>query len=103
MNEWQSLLGLARRAGQVVTGEEAVLQTIRTKRARAVILAADASARTKKTVGNKCRFYHVPLLTVPDRIVLGRSIGQPERVLAAVTDDGFAKGLIARLEPSKRG
>ncbi|TGB00320.1 YlxQ family RNA-binding protein [Sporolactobacillus shoreae] len=100
---WVPLLGLARRAGKVVSGEDTVLRMIRDQKAKAVIISLDASARTKKTVGNKCSYYQVPLLQVPDRVQLGQAIGQPARVLAAVTDAGFAGGLIERLGPSIRG
>lgn len=96
-NDWISFLGLARRAGKIVSGEDTVIRAIRDGKAGAVILSEDASDRTRKTVSNKCTFYHVPLLSVPDREQLGQAIGQPARVLAAVTDAGFAKGLIARL------
>jgi Ribosomal protein HS6-type (S12/L30/L7a) len=96
-SDWISFLGLARRAGKIVSGEDTVIRTVREGKAGAVILSEDASERTKKTISNKCRFYRVPLLSVPDREQLGRAIGQPARVLAAVTDAGFAKGLIERL------
>ncbi|RYM07147.1 YlxQ family RNA-binding protein [Sporolactobacillus sp. THM7-7] len=102
-NQWQSLLGLAQRAGKVVSGEETVLRTIRENKARAVIMSQDASDRTKKTITNKCRYYRVPLLGVPDRVSLGRSIGRGERVLIAVTDRGFAERLAERLESSTWG
>ncbi|MCQ2008989.1 MAG: YlxQ family RNA-binding protein [Sporolactobacillus sp.] len=101
--EWMQFLGLAQRAGKVSSGEETVLRLIRQNKAEAVLLSADASERTKKTIGNKCSYYHVPLLTVPDREVLGQAIGQPSRVIIAVTDSGFAGRLIERIGPSTRG
>ncbi|MFT8317099.1 MAG: YlxQ family RNA-binding protein [Sporolactobacillus sp.] len=102
-NDWQSLLGLAKRAGKVVSGEDTVLRMIRDRKARVVLLSDDASPRTKKTVTNKCTFYQVPLFNVPDRFILGKAIGQPARVIVAVEDIHFAGGLIRRLEPSIRG
>ncbi|MCL1630845.1 YlxQ family RNA-binding protein [Sporolactobacillus sp. CPB3-1] len=102
-NEWASLLGLAQRAGKVSSGEDTVLRLIRLKKAKMVLLSADASERTKKTIQNKCGYYHVPLLTVPDREVLGQAIGQPSRVIIAVTDQGFAGRLIEKIGPSSRG
>ena len=100
---WVSLLGLAYRARKVVSGEETVLQTIRKQKAKAVLLAGDASERTRKTITDKCRFYRVPLLIVTDRTTLGSAIGKRERVVAAVTDQGFGEKLIALLDPSNRG
>ncbi|MCI1857929.1 MAG: ribosomal L7Ae/L30e/S12e/Gadd45 family protein [Sporolactobacillus sp.] len=100
---WQALLGLARRAGKAVSGEDTVIHYIKSRKAKAVIISTDASDRTKKTVGDKCGFYHVPLLIAPSREQIGAALGQPPRVLAAVTDNGFAGGLIKQLETFTRG
>ncbi|CAM3075517.1 YlxQ family RNA-binding protein [Sporolactobacillus spathodeae] len=102
-NDWQPLLGLAKRAGKVVSGEDTVLRSIREQKAKLVLLAEDASDRTKKTITNKCTFYRVPLIQVPDRFALGKAIGQPARVIVAIVDSHFAGGLIGRLESSIRG
>lgn len=88
-----SLLGLANRAGKIVTGEEQVLKEIRNKKAKLVILAGDASTNTVKKFQDKCQSYDVPLKTVADRNTLGHSIGKLERVVIAVLDGGFADKL----------
>lgn len=93
-NRFTSLLGLAYRARRVVTGEEAVIQAVRDKTARVVLISSDASDRTKKTVHNKCKYYHVPVIEVLNRSQLGQAIGKQERVLIAVTDKGFGNKLI---------
>ncbi|MDD9147025.1 ribosomal L7Ae/L30e/S12e/Gadd45 family protein [Sporolactobacillus sp. CQH2019] len=100
---WYALLGLAKRAGKVVAGEETVLKAIRGHKAGVVIMSSDASDRTKKTVNNKCIFYKVPIFETSERVTLGRAIGQPPRVLIAVTDSRFAARLIEWLGPSTRG
>jgi len=95
MNQTQiySLLGLANRAGKIVTGEDLVLKEIRNKRAKLVIIAEDASENTMKKFTDKCSYYQVPLKKVNSRVTLGQSIGKPERVLVAVLDAGFAEKL----------
>ena len=100
---WFSFLGLAYRARKVVSGEEIVIQAIRQNKAKAVILSDDASDRTKKTISDKCQFYKVPLLFVPNRQTLGHAIGKAERVVVAITDKGFGDRLIAMLDPTLRG
>lgn len=101
--KWQSILGLARRARKIVSGEETVIRTLRNRQAKAVIMARDASGRTQKTVADKCRYYKVPLLIVENRDLLGEAIGEPSRVLVAVTDAGFAERIALLLDPSLRG
>ncbi|GAB7388258.1 YlxQ family RNA-binding protein [Bacillaceae bacterium] len=89
------LLGLAMRAGKLVTGEEQVVKAVRAKRAKLVLLAEDAAANTRKKIEDKCKFYEVPLLRAGNRAELGRAIGKRERVVIAVLDEGFATSLQA--------
>ncbi|THF81225.1 L7Ae/L30e/S12e/Gadd45 family ribosomal protein [Cohnella fermenti] len=89
-NKALSRLGLAMRAGKLVSGEEIVLKAIRSGEARLVLLAGDASDNTKKKVADKCESYKVELLIGFTRFELGGAVGKPERVLFAVTDKGFA-------------
>lgn len=91
------LLGLAYRAQKLETGEGPVLQAIRNRKAKLVMLATDASNNTKKQFYNKCEYYDVPLVEPIDRYALGHAIGKDFRVVIAVLDDGFAKQMRANL------
>ena len=97
-----SYLGLAMRAGKLATGEEAVLQAIRSGQAVKVLIAEDASENARKKYRDKCAFYQVPLSEPLNRHELGRAIGKAERVAVAVTDPGFA-GLIDKVLSESRG
>ncbi|MBR5365043.1 MAG: ribosomal L7Ae/L30e/S12e/Gadd45 family protein [Clostridia bacterium] len=57
----ENLIGLCRAAGGVTTGSEAVLDEVRHGRAKFVLLASDASERTRKQITDKCKYYHVTL------------------------------------------
>lgn len=89
-NQLYSYLGLAMRAGKITTGEEAVLQSIRSGEAQLVIVASDASANSLKKYTDKCNYYNIPLMQAGTRSEVGRSIGKAERVVLAVCDPGFA-------------
>jgi ribosomal protein L7Ae-like RNA K-turn-binding protein len=89
-NKVLSRLGLAMRAGKLVSGEEVVLKAIRSCDGKLVLLAKDASYNTIKKITDKCNCYGVPLLIGFTRFELGSAVGKPERVLFAVTDRGFA-------------
>ncbi len=86
-----SYLGLAMRAGKLITGEETVLKAVRSAQAALVVIAGDASDNTKKKFSDKCGYYNVPFAIVETREDLGKSIGKMDRVVIAVTDQGFAK------------
>lgn len=79
------------RAGKLVSGEEGVLKAMRYDEAKLVIIAQDASANTLKKFLNKCRYFNIPYIQHFERHELGSSIGKANRVIVAVTDEGFAR------------
>jgi len=86
-----NMLGLARRAGQVVSGEFSTEKAVKTGKARLVIVASDASDNTKKMFRDMCSWYRVPIAVGADKERLGHAIGQQMRASLAVTDDNFAR------------
>ncbi|TDF98186.1 YlxQ family RNA-binding protein [Paenibacillus piri] len=97
-NNFYNNLGMAMRAGKLITGEESVIDAVRRGEAKLVIVATDAALNTSKKVGDKCSTYQVPLHQYGSREQLGASIGKESRVVIAVTDSGFAKMLKKSLE-----
>lgn len=91
MDKLHQLLGLAARAGKLVSGEEQVLRAIRSGSAFIVLLSEDAASNAAKKISDKCNYYRVPLSIAGTRRELGRAIGKGERVVIAVTDPGFSK------------
>ncbi|WNQ13773.1 ribosomal L7Ae/L30e/S12e/Gadd45 family protein [Paenibacillus aurantius] len=89
-----SNLGLAMRAGKLVTGDTGVLDAIRSGEAKLVIMALDASPNAQKKYRDKCAHYEVPLTEFGTRDQLGAGIGKAERVVIAVIDAGFAQMLV---------
>jgi len=91
VNKTLSSLGLAMRAGKLVSGEAAVLKAVRNGEAHLVVMAQDASAGTAKKLADKCGSYNVPLAVGFTRFELGGAVGKPQGVMFAVTDPGFAR------------
>ena len=87
-------LGLAMKAGDVVSGEFMTEKSIREGIARLVIVAKDASGNTKKKFADSCHFYHVPYVEFGDKEMLGKAI----RASVAVTNSGFAKAIGKNLD-----
>ena len=87
------MLGLAKRAGKVSTGAFICDKMIRSRKARLVILACDASENTKKSVTNSCSFYNIKLIETADMASLGHATGGGERAVVSVNDDNFAKAI----------
>lgn len=60
VNKVYSMLGLAMKAGKVVSGEFATDKSVKDGKAWLVIVSEDASNNTKKMFSNMCEFYEVP-------------------------------------------
>lgn len=78
------------RAGQLTTGSQSVLEAIRNRKAKLVVISEDVSENTRKQFLNKSEHYQVPLIALFTGAELSKAIGK-ERMVCAFTDDGFAK------------
>ena len=92
MTEMQiaNLLGIAKRAGGLVTGNDACMAAVRSGKAVLAIVAKDTGANAMKKYHDKCRTYKVPLLELFDQEGLGRAVGKSHGAILVVTDKGFA-------------
>ena len=91
-----SLLGLATRSRNVVSGEFMTERSVKDGTARLVIVAQDASDNTKKEFSDMCTYYKVPYVFLGTKEELGKSMGKEMRASLSVTDAGFA-GSITKL------
>ena len=94
-------MGLACRAGAVVSGEFASEKAVKEGKARLVIVAADASENTRKLFSDKCAYYDVPIIVYGNKEEPGHAIGKEYRASLAVTQQSFADGLIQRFDELK--
>ena len=96
-NKVLSLLGLAMRGRNLVSGEFQTLEAIKKGSAMLVIIAEDASDNTKKLFTDKCTFYEVPFAQFGTKTELGRAIGKDLRSSIGVCDVGLADAIIKQL------
>lgn len=85
-----NMLGLAKRAGKLITGEELVVKSIQNSSAKLVFLATDASANLTKKIIDKSNTYQIKTSQKYSQDELSRAIGSDRKVIA-VLDEGFAK------------
>ena len=97
-----SLLGLAMKSGNVVSGEYQTLDAVRKKKAKLVLVSEDASDNTKKLFFDKCAFYQIPVTEYGMKEDLGRAIGKDLRSSLAVCEVGLATAIIKQLEMENR-
>ena len=85
----EGLLGMAQRAGKMVSGELAARKAIASGQAAAVIVAEDASERTKETLRREAGAKQIPVYDLFTKEMLGKEY----RAVAALLDKGFARTL----------
>ena len=92
------MIGMAMRAGCVVSGEVACENAVKGMKAHLVIVPTDASFNTKKLFSNKTTFYDIPYVEFGTKDALGHAIGKDMRSSVAIMDEGFAKAIITKME-----
>ena len=101
MNRIFSMIGMAMKAGKVVSGEFSTEKAVKTGSAWMVIVSEAASENTKKMFRNMCTFYEVPMYVYGTKEDLGHCMGKEFRASLAVTDEGFAKSIEKRLNEAE--
>ena len=88
-----NLLGLAVRAGRLITGEELTIKAIQRKEAKLVVVASNVSDNTREKFINKCKYYDVPLDIAFTAEDISAAIGKI-RSICAFTEKGFANSYL---------
>ena len=92
------LLGLARKADKLQTGEETVGSLLLEKRARLTILARDAGGAVARKVRGLAEGTRQRILEVPyDKLTLGAALGRASVSVAALSDVSLALAFVKAL------
>ena len=100
-NKIFSLLGLATRSRNVVSGEFMTEKAVKSYSAELVIVGEDASDNTKKMFTNMCEFYEVPMFIYGTKDELGHAMGKEMRASLAITDENLANAVENKLKACK--
>ncbi len=90
-----ALLGFARKASKLVSGEAAAEAVLKKGQARLVILADDISPNMYKRYSLWCQDEGVPLIMGDNKVSLGTALGLSPRSVIAITDENFARSILA--------
>ena len=88
------MLGLAMRAGKLVSGSFSVEKAIKSGKAYLVVIAGDASEETKKGLTDACNYYKKQYMIYSTKENLGRILGREYRACAAILDEKFAEAVL---------
>lgn len=90
------MLGLCRKAGQMIIGTDLVTKSLPSGKVKLVIYASDASDNTKKRVTDKCTFYKVRCMESSFLAnEISDSIGKAGNIcVLGITNGNFSKELL---------
>jgi ribosomal protein L7Ae-like RNA K-turn-binding protein len=94
----KTMLGLAQKAGKLMSGETGAINAIKSKKAKLILVAADASESARKTYRIQAENHNVEYKEVLTKEELGECIGKNYRAAVAVIDNGFAKTILTLLQ-----
>lgn len=99
-DKFLSLLGMARRSGNLCLGHDAAVSSVVKNKAKLCIISIEGSERLKREMKHACTYENknIPLIIVDYKTQeLSQAIGSKAAVIT-VTDEGFATALGKRYE-----
>jgi len=84
----RSAMGFAMRSGNCIAGDFVCEKAVKRGGAKLLMLDAEASQATRERYAGMCERAGIPCLVIRD---MGSAIGKYGRMVAAVTESGFAR------------
>jgi len=97
------LIGLATKAGKIVSGEEGCEKALKRGSVKLVLVAQDASDNTKNSFLNMCKYRGVDLRIFGEKDLLGKYAGKAMRAVVGILDENFARQLIRLIDNQNSG
>ncbi len=98
MDKFLSLLGLARRAGRLTLGFDAVCSSAAKKESRLILTASDVSEGTVRKLKNHLGECQTDIREIPyNQTDINAAIGKPVRIIS-INDSGFSASLLELLD-----
>jgi ribosomal protein L7Ae-like RNA K-turn-binding protein len=98
MDKVYSLLGLAKKAGQLSAGDETCERTIKSGKAVLVLVANDASENTKDKFKSMCNYHSVDYREYGKKLELGKYTGKDIRAVISIQSKDFKNGLLKLID-----
>lgn len=92
-NKQAFALGLAQKAGKIVSGDFAVKSALKSGTVKLLVVAEDTAPNSKKELCYLAEQAGVPVVELLTRWELGGALGKGQRAAAAITDSNFASML----------
>lgn len=88
------MLGLATRAGKIIFGTDSTKEGIMKKKVKLIIIAEDASERTKTKFIELAKINNIPAYIIMNIENLSKAIGKKNKAVVGLIDFNFSKAII---------
>lgn len=93
-NRVLGLIGIATKAGKVAFGTEAVTETIKNKKAKLVIVAEDASDKSKENIVYLCDKSRIQIVVFGKIETISKAIGKQNKAVISIKDKNLGEEII---------
>lgn len=87
------MLGLATKAGKIVAGTEATKEALAKQKVKLILIAQDASEKTKKNLTLEANKHAVQVYQIATIEEISQSIGKKNKAIVGVVDKHFAQAI----------
>ncbi len=94
-------IGLAKKAGKVVSGTDLCLQAVRSKKVYLVVFSEDISENTKKKIQSVCNNNGINCVQYGNGEMLGKMAGKDYRVVIGVKDKNLSKLILSKMQQKR--
>jgi ribosomal protein L7Ae-like RNA K-turn-binding protein len=101
LNRVYSAIGMANKAGKIISGTDACLRAIKAGAVKLVVLAEDASDNTKKKIMNACGYSNISCVVYGKGGMLGKVTGKNHRIVAGVRDKNLSKLILSKMQQER--
>ena len=93
VNKVYGLLGISAKAGKVNSGTDIVLENIAKKKKSLVIVAEDASEKTKKNIKFFCEKENIDIIVFGNILKNSKAIGKENRAVIGIKEQNLAEAI----------
>ncbi len=93
-----SFMGLAARAGKLLSGDETCERAVKSGKVYLVIVSEDASDNTKKKFRDMCSYRNINYRLFGEKELIGKFTGKSVRSVIAIKDTNFAGHLVKLID-----
>lgn len=97
------MLGISAKAGKVVCGTEATLDDIERKKVKIVIVANNASEKTKKNIKFVCDKKNIEILEFGSIDEISKAIGKNNKAIIGIKDKNLAEQIVKLIKENGGG